>query len=134
GLLSFSRSIARPHWPRCYVWRRSPCSPPASRCGDLSNTPSTSGWATRGFLSNSGVYRWPCGISPNKVLQYEPWISRTARESSSYPRANAGGGHTMSRRGKHIVAGLDIGTTKICAIIGEVKSDGVIDVIGIGTH
>jgi cell division protein FtsA len=40
----------------------------------------------------------------------------------------------MSRRGKHIVAGLDIGTTKICAIIGEVKSDGVIDVIGIGTH
>src|SRR5215468_2371296 len=40
----------------------------------------------------------------------------------------------MSRRGKHIVAGLDIGTTKICAIIGEVKSDGVIDVIGMGTH
>ncbi len=40
----------------------------------------------------------------------------------------------MRRRGQHIVAGLDIGTTKICAIIGEVKSDGVIDVIGIGTH
>jgi len=40
----------------------------------------------------------------------------------------------MRRRGQHIVAGLDIGTTKICAIIGEVTSDGVIDVIGIGTH
>src|SRR5947209_18081832 len=42
--------------------------------------------------------------------------------------------HTMGRRGQHIVVGLDIGTTKICAIVGEVKSDGVIDVIGIGTH
>ena len=40
----------------------------------------------------------------------------------------------MGRRGQHIVAGLDIGTTKICAIVGEIKSDGVIDVIGIGTH
>jgi len=38
----------------------------------------------------------------------------------------------MGRRGQHIVVGLDIGTTKICAIVGEVKSDGVIDVIGIG--
>ena len=40
----------------------------------------------------------------------------------------------MGRRGQNIVVGLDIGTTKICAIVGEVKSDGVIDVIGIGTH
>jgi cell division protein FtsA len=40
----------------------------------------------------------------------------------------------MSRRGQHIVAGLDIGTTKICAIIGDVKNDGVIDILGMGTH
>jgi len=40
----------------------------------------------------------------------------------------------MGRRGQHIVVGLDLGTTKICAIIGDVKSDGVIDVIGVGTH
>src|SRR5262245_15784087 len=40
----------------------------------------------------------------------------------------------MRRRGHHIVGGLDIGTTKICAIVGEVKSDGVIDVIGLGTQ
>lgn len=40
----------------------------------------------------------------------------------------------MGRRGQHIVVGLDIGTTKICAIIGEVKKDGMIDVIGLGIH
>jgi cell division protein FtsA len=40
----------------------------------------------------------------------------------------------MGRKGQHIVVGLDIGTTKICAIIGEAQSDGTIDVIGVGTH
>ena len=38
--------------------------------------------------------------------------------------------------GKHdnIIVGLDIGTTKICAIVGEVKEDGRVDIIGIGSH
>jgi len=34
----------------------------------------------------------------------------------------------------NIVVGLDIGTTKICAIVGEVKEHGRIDIIGIGSH
>jgi len=38
----------------------------------------------------------------------------------------------MAKKGDLIV-GLDIGTTKICAIVGEVTDDGI-DVIGIGTH
>ena len=33
-----------------------------------------------------------------------------------------------------ILVGLDIGTTKICAIVGEVTDEGGIDIIGIGTH
>ncbi len=32
-----------------------------------------------------------------------------------------------------LVAGLDIGTTKICAVIGEIFPDGRVDVIGVGT-
>lgn len=32
-----------------------------------------------------------------------------------------------------LVVGLDIGTTKICAIVGEVTNEGI-DVVGIGTH
>ncbi len=38
----------------------------------------------------------------------------------------------MSKKG-NIIVGLDIGTTKICAIVGEVTETGI-DVIGIGTH
>ena len=32
-----------------------------------------------------------------------------------------------------LIVGLDIGTTKICAVVGEVNESGVIDVVGIGT-
>jgi len=34
---------------------------------------------------------------------------------------------------ENIVVGLDIGTTKICAVVGEV-TDKEINIIGIGTH
>ncbi|MEX2535927.1 MAG: cell division protein FtsA [Trueperaceae bacterium] len=34
---------------------------------------------------------------------------------------------------ERIIVGLDIGTTKICTVIGEIASDGVLDVIGEGT-
>ena len=33
-----------------------------------------------------------------------------------------------------LIVGLDIGTTKICAIVGEVTSSGAIDIVGIGSH
>jgi cell division protein FtsA len=36
-------------------------------------------------------------------------------------------------RSEEIVVGLDVGTTKICAIIGEVNSEGVVDIIGVGS-
>ncbi|MCH7923595.1 MAG: cell division protein FtsA [Nitrospinae bacterium] len=39
----------------------------------------------------------------------------------------------MARRGE-MVCGLDIGTTKICAIIGEPGEDGQLDIVGIGTY
>jgi cell division protein FtsA len=38
----------------------------------------------------------------------------------------------MSNNGE-IIVGLDIGTTKICAVVGEVNEDGV-DIVGMGTH
>src|SRR5690606_7620002 len=34
---------------------------------------------------------------------------------------------------ERIIVGLDIGTTKICSVIGEVAKDGVLDIIGEGT-
>src|SRR5215472_3367574 len=39
----------------------------------------------------------------------------------------------MGKKGD-IIVGLDIGTTKICAIVGEVTGEGQIDIIGIGSH
>ncbi|MCD6487072.1 MAG: cell division protein FtsA [Syntrophobacterales bacterium] len=38
----------------------------------------------------------------------------------------------MAKR-ENIIVGLDIGTTKICAIVGEITNAGI-DIIGIGTH
>ncbi|MFQ5828248.1 MAG: cell division protein FtsA [Candidatus Methylomirabilia bacterium] len=41
----------------------------------------------------------------------------------------------MGRRPRpFVVAGLDVGTTKICAVIAEVAPYGGLDVIGVGTH
>lgn len=37
------------------------------------------------------------------------------------------------QRSGEIIVGLDIGTTKICAIVGELTDNGI-DIIGIGTH
>ena len=39
----------------------------------------------------------------------------------------------MSKKNDYIV-GLDIGTTKICCIIGEVGHDGQVDIIGLGQY
>ena len=34
----------------------------------------------------------------------------------------------------NLIVGLDIGTTKICAIVAEVTKEGKIDIVGLGTH
>ena len=41
----------------------------------------------------------------------------------------------MSKRGdKNLIVGLDIGTSKVVAIVGEINEDGMIEVVGIGSH
>lgn len=35
---------------------------------------------------------------------------------------------------KNLIVGLDVGTTKIVALVGEVSSEGHVEIIGIGTH
>ena len=41
----------------------------------------------------------------------------------------------MSKRiDRHIIVGLDIGTSKVVALVGELKADGELEVIGIGSH
>lgn len=42
------------------------------------------------------------------------------------------GDEIMTKQG-NLIVGLDIGTTKICVIVGEVTNEGI-DIVGIGTH
>ena len=35
---------------------------------------------------------------------------------------------------RDLIVGLDIGTTKICCVVGEPNEDGGVDIVGIGTH
>src|SRR5262249_61598826 len=40
----------------------------------------------------------------------------------------------MSRaKGRHVIAGLDVGTTKICCVIAEWSPVGNLDIVGVGT-
>jgi cell division protein FtsA len=41
---------------------------------------------------------------------------------------------SRNKETKNLVVGLDIGTSKIVAIVGEVKPDGLLEVIGMGMH
>jgi cell division protein FtsA len=38
----------------------------------------------------------------------------------------------VAKKPEQVLVGLDLGTTKVCAIVGEVKDGGKVDVIGIG--
>ena len=40
----------------------------------------------------------------------------------------------MSKEYKDLVVGLDIGTSKISSLVAEVRPDGSLNVIGLGTH
>ena len=35
---------------------------------------------------------------------------------------------------RNLIVGLDIGTTKVAVLVGEVLPDGEINIIGLGTH
>ena len=36
--------------------------------------------------------------------------------------------------GGRMIVGLDIGTTKVVAIVGEISSEGELSVVGLGSH
>ena len=38
----------------------------------------------------------------------------------------------MEKTDTALIVGLDIGTTKVCAVVGEVDTDGQVKIVGIG--
>ncbi|MDR0481021.1 MAG: cell division protein FtsA [Gallionellaceae bacterium] len=41
---------------------------------------------------------------------------------------------SKNREAKNLIVGLDIGTSKIVAIVGEIKPDGALELVGVGIH
>src|SRR5690554_903965 len=39
-----------------------------------------------------------------------------------------------SKQGSKMIVGLDIGTSKVVALVGEVNADGELEIVGIGSH
>lgn len=40
----------------------------------------------------------------------------------------------VKKTDKNIIVGLDIGTSKVVAIVGEIKDDGSVEIVGLGSH
>jgi len=40
----------------------------------------------------------------------------------------------VKKNDRNLIVGLDIGTSKVCAIVGEIGVDGSVEIIGIGSH
>ncbi|MEZ5447020.1 MAG: cell division FtsA domain-containing protein, partial [Gammaproteobacteria bacterium] len=40
----------------------------------------------------------------------------------------------IKKSDKNLIVGLDIGTSKVVAMVGEVTADGQVEVVGIGSH
>ena len=39
-----------------------------------------------------------------------------------------------SKQGSRMIVGLDIGTSKVVALVGEIGADGTLEIVGIGSH
>src|SRR3984885_308335 len=66
-----------------------------------------------------------------------PWAGRAAVTSPRVPRPlRRTKEHTAlaKKSDKDVIVGLDIGTSKVLALVGEITSDGAIEVIGIGSQ
>ena len=40
----------------------------------------------------------------------------------------------MAKENKNLVVGLDIGTTKVAALVAELQPDGALEILGMGSH
>src|SRR5579859_5789900 len=66
------------------------------------------------------------GATPRSRHRYRPSMQKipTYREQRDMAK----------RSDRNLLVGLDIGTSKVVAIVGEIKADGALEIIGIGSH
>ena len=78
----------------------------------------------------SGSRWWICVMS-----MASPCAGRPDHRIRRRARSIVGEDQDMSRKeDKNLIVGLDIGTSKVVVIVGEVSLDGAIEVVGIGMH
>src|SRR5438067_93861 len=79
--------------------------------------------------------KWTCVIAMDLPCGY-PAFARSRsrnREPEAQPKMPRDGGSRMVKE-KNLIVGLDIGTSKIAAIVAEITADGALNVIGMGTQ
>src|SRR5690606_33769590 len=92
-----------------------------------------------------GGHRQPPGPHPHGALRPPAAATPGAAPASAGPRRPplhewlrpdlGRGTHCMNRKGdKALIVGLDIGTSKVVALVGEYSPGNPIEVIGIGSH
>src|SRR5580692_2815269 len=59
---------------------------------------------------------------------------RCPPSAATIPTLRGCKGSMAKRSDRNLLVGLDIGTSKVVAIVGEIKADGQLEIIGIGSH
>src|ERR1700684_3889900 len=62
------------------------------------------------------------------------WRRRHRPSEATVTTLLAWKGSMAKRSDRKLLVGLDIGTSKVVAIVGEIKADGQLEIIGIGSH
>src|ERR1700760_4072884 len=81
-------------------------------------------------LRRHALLQWLChrlAQSKHAGLQYGK-TSRRCRRLEEFFKDMA------KRSDRNLLVGLDIGTSKVVAIVGEIKADGALEIIGVGSH
>src|SRR5450755_643148 len=63
-----------------------------------------------------------------------PWAGRAAAVTWRNARGPKGRTSMVKKADKDVIVGLDIGTSKVLALVGEITADGSIEVIGMGSQ
>ena len=73
-----------------------------------------------------------CGICATEAIQPSEWETDSSAELAGAETSKQMS-ETSEKKG-NILVGLDIGTTKVVALVGEISDKGELNVVGVGSH
>src|SRR6266851_1554706 len=92
------------------------------------------------FFQGASTHR--CRSSPGPPAAKATWRAATPLSASCSPRMlrspsprnRCASGFDMARENKNLIVALDVGTSKVVAMVAELFPDGRLDIIGMGGH